>query len=246
MKKLIAACAVLFVVTAPPAWSQDKAQMEKIIEEYILNHPEVLDKSLRNYYTKKKAELEKAQFTKSLQSRVEVPIGSSPSKGPDNAPITLVEFSDFQCPYCARSAPTLKTLEKKYEGKIRFVFKHFPLTGIHNLAIGASKASMAAGEQGKFWEYHDMLMARQGEWGRSGGNELFDKYASSFGLDMDKFASSLKSPDYGKQINQDIALGRKVGVKSTPTFFVNGVMVRGARSVDYFSRVIDFLLNEKK
>jgi len=246
MKKLIAACAVLLVIAAPMAWSQDKVQMEKIIEEYILSHPEVLDKALRKYYTKKKEQLEKAQFTKSLKNRAQIPIGPSPTKGPENAPITLVEFSDFQCPYCARSAPTLKKLEKKYEGKIRFVFKHFPLTGIHSSAIGASKASMAAMEQGKFWEYHDVLMARQGEWGRAGGKALFDKYAASFGLDMARFSANLESPDYGKRINQDIALGRKIGVQSTPTFFVNGVMVRGARGVDYFSRVIDYLLNEKK
>jgi protein-disulfide isomerase len=136
-------------------------------------------------------------------------------------------------------------LEKKYGDKVNFVFKHYPLERIHPVARSAAKASMAAGEQGKFWEYHDTLMAKQAEWGKGDSNKLYSSYAKQAGINEDQFNKDMKTPAYEKKISSDIALGKKLGVQSTPTFFVNGVMVRGARDVNYFSKVIDHLLAEK-
>jgi len=231
---------------ASPAPAMDRQEVEKIIQEYVKNHPEEIDQSLRSYYQQKRQQQEEAEFQESLRRRFDVPVGGSPVKGPGDAPVTIVEFSDFQCPYCARSIPTLKALEQKYGEKVRLVYKHFPLTGIHPFAIAAARASLAAGEQGKFWEFHDVLLLRQGEWGAQGHDKFFDAYAGKMGLDAKKFAADYGKEEYRKMIDADMELGKKLDVRGTPTFFINGVIVRGVKGTDYFSRVIDYLLAETR
>ncbi len=234
----------LSFVLAAPSFAADKKEIEEIIRNYIETHPEVIDNAMKSYYMAKRAEQEEAQFQQSLKRRFKVPVDGSPVKGLSNAPITIVEFSDFQCPYCARSVSTIKELEKKYGDKVKFVFKHYPLERIHPVARSAAKASMAAGEQGKFWEYHDTLMAKQSEWGKGDSNKRYSSYAKQLGIDPEKFKKDLETSEYEKKINSDLALGKKLGVQSTPTFFVNGVMLRGARDTRYLSKVIDHLLDE--
>lgn len=236
---------LLLIFLATPGFAADKKEIEKIIKNYIETHPEVIDNAMKKYYVAKRKEQADAQFRQSLSKRLNVPINGSPVKGFANAPVTIVEFSDFQCPYCAKSVAVISQLEKKYGGKVKFVFKHYPLERIHPAARSAAKASMAAGEQGKFWEYHDALMAKQSEWGRGVGSIYYPRYAKQLGISEEKFKKDMKTPAYEKKINSDIALGKKLGVQSTPTFFVNGVLVRGARDVNYFSQVIDLLLAEK-
>ena len=142
---------------------------------------------------------------------------------------------------------TFKQIEQKYKDKVLFAFKHYPLEKIHPLARAASRAGLAAGEQGKFWEYHNLLMERQDKW-KIGDQEIhFSSYALELGLNVDKFKMdyTLRKDYYNGVIDKDISLGHKLGVKGTPTFFINGVKVRGAREAEYISSVIERLLVEK-
>ena len=164
-----------------------------------------------------------------------IPIAAhSPFKGPANAPVTLVEFSEFQCPFCSRVGPTLKQLEKDYAGKLKIVFMHQPLP-FHDNAQIAAEASMAANEQGKFWEYHDKLFANQKALGRP---EL-EKYATELGLDLAKFKDALDKGKFKDAVKKDSELGHKVGAGGTPTFFINGRKLVGAQPVEKFKMVID-------
>jgi protein-disulfide isomerase len=156
------------------------------------------------------------------------------TKGPATAPVTIVEFSDFQCPFCARAVPTLKQIEDAYQGRVRIVWKHLPLD-IHKDAVGAALAAEAAGNQGRFWEYHDRLFASQD---RLGADDL-KQYAKDLGLEMSRFDADLLKSDQKKKIDADTAEARTLGITGTPGFFVNGRFISGAQPFDVFSKVID-------
>ena len=244
--KRIFAIALLFASSFFPSSSfaeADKTEIEAIVKEYIEKHPEVIIESVRNYEIKKKQAQAEAQFNQSFINRVDVSIGEAPAKGPDDAKITMFEFSDFQCPYCGRSQATINQIYNKYKGNIKVVFKHLPLS-IHAKAKPAARAAMAAGEQGKFWEYKLKLMATMQNWG--GGNEkaLFTQYAKELNLDIKKFEEDQKKESFGKIIADDMAVAQKIGARGTPTFVINGVIVRGAQPLKHFEKVIEKLLNE--
>lgn len=166
--------------------------------------------------------------------RQQVEVGTAPSRGPANAPVTVIAWSDFECPFCSRAVPTLKTLEKEYEGKLRLAFKHQPLPN-HPHAKLAAAASLAAHEQGKFWEFHDLLFANQRQLDR----ESMEGYAKQVGLDVTRFKQALDSGKFDARIDEDSKEGTRVGAGGTPTFFVNGRPVVGAMPVDHFRRIID-------
>ncbi len=170
-----------------------------------------------------------------------IPVGTSAVQGSPNASVTIVEFSEFQCPFCSRVLPTTKQILETYPNEVRVVFKHNPLS-FHKEAPLASEASMAAGEQGKFWEYHDILFANQ----RALTPEDLDKYAQQLGLDMAKFKAALDSGKFKKQIAEDQALANKLGARGTPNFFVNGIKVVGAKPFDEFKTIIDGELSKAK
>ena len=140
--------------------------------------------------------------------------------GPNDAEVTIVEFSDFECPYCADAVATINEILERYP-QVRFVYRHFPLTGIHSNAFGAAEATECAGEQGKFWEMHDTLFANQIDLGEKGRQT----YAVVLGLNMDQFNDCITRGRMRTAIEQDIADGEKYGVNSTPTFFVNNLML---------------------
>jgi protein-disulfide isomerase len=164
----------------------------------------------------------------------QIALGKAPVKGPANAPVTIVAWSDFECPFCSRVVPTLKALEEEYKGKIKVAFKHQPLP-FHPNAKPAAAASMAAHEQGKFWEYHDKLFANQ----RALDRASLEKYAQELNLDMAKFKAALDSGKYNEMIEADSAEGSRVGANGTPTFFINGRTLVGAQPIEAFKRVID-------
>jgi protein-disulfide isomerase len=168
-----------------------------------------------------------------------IPIGSSFIKGNKEAKVAIVEFSDFQCPYCSRLQPTLKEVLKIYPNDVKLVYKDFPLS-FHKQAMNASKASRAAGEQGKFWEMHDLIFEKY----NSLTDASFDEFAAKLNLDMEKFKSDYSSNKYDKLIQEDINLARKVGVSGTPTLYINGKRMRG-RSVNDFKTMIDENLKNK-
>ena len=138
--------------------------------------------------------------------------------------VTVVEFSDFQCPACASIHAPLKQVLAKFEGKVTFVYRHFPLTSIHKNAVAAATAAEAAHNQGKFWEYGDVLFTKQAEWeGMSDPNEKFTEYAKELGLSLEKFAQDLKSEEVKGRVNTDMIYANRHAFSGTPTFFVNGV-----------------------
>ncbi|GHH02582.1 thioredoxin domain-containing protein [Comamonas sp. JC664] len=163
-----------------------------------------------------------------------VEVGNAPSRGAADAPVTVVAFSDFECPFCARAVPTLKALEQEYAGKLRVAFKHQPLAQ-HPNAQPAAAASMAAHEQGKFWEFHDLLFANQRKLDRAS----LETYAKELGLDMNRFKAALDSRKHDAHITADASEAMRVGATGTPTFFINGRPVVGARPIDQFRNIIN-------
>lgn len=157
-----------------------------------------------------------------------------PVRGPKDAPITIVEFSEYQCPFCARVTPTLKALEQKYAGKVRVVYKDFPLQN-HLQAPKAAEAAHCAGDQGKYWELHDRMFANQQQLQVP---EL-KKHAAALGLDQAAFDQCLDSGKHAARIQEDIALGNAMGVSSTPTLYINGRVVTGAQPQPVFESIID-------
>lgn len=168
-----------------------------------------------------------------------VNVAGSAYKGPMDAKVTLVEFSDFQCPFCARVGPTLKRITEEYPDDVKIVFKHLPLS-FHQKAQGAAEAAEAAGRQGKFWEMHDRIFSQQ----REMSPEKYLEYATELGLDIEKFKKDLKSPEVASRINEDKKQAAKLGVTGTPGFFVNGRFVSGAKPFDEFKTVIDQVLKQ--
>ncbi|HEV8377025.1 MAG TPA: thioredoxin domain-containing protein [Candidatus Polarisedimenticolia bacterium] len=166
--------------------------------------------------------------------RVEVAVDDDPAKGPAGAPVTIVEFSDYQCPYCSRAESTIKQVLEKYQGKVRFVYRDYPLT-FHPFAAKAAEASQCANEQGKFWEFHDALYADQAKLSIPD----MQATASKLGINGDKFKACVESGKYTAEVNKDMADATKAGVNSTPSFFINGIAVVGAQGVDTFSQLID-------
>ena len=158
-------------------------------------------------------------------------------KGDPDAPVTIVEWSDFECPFCQRFyKETLPLIEEKYikKGKVKFVFRDFPLN-FHKNAQKAAEAAECAGEQGKFWEMHDKLF----EEGVKGGVASFKKYAREIGLDAGEFDKCLDSGKMSPEVLNDKSQGKFKGVSSTPTFFINGRMLTGAKSFSVFSKIIE-------
>jgi protein-disulfide isomerase len=166
--------------------------------------------------------------------RVTVAAGDNPAKGPANAPVTLIEFSDFQCPYCARVTPTLKRLQEAYPDKLRIVFRDLPLA-MHKNAQIAAEAAACANEQGKFWEMHDRLFANQAKL------EAADlkQHAVDLALDATAFNKCFDAGKYKANIKRDAEEAGRLGLSGTPAFFINGRLLVGAQPYESFVQVID-------
>jgi protein-disulfide isomerase len=171
---------------------------------------------------------------KLLDDPVLIPVANAPSIGPANARITLVEFSDFQCPYCVKAVGQLKTVMKAYPNDIKLIFKQFPLDS-HSQAAGAALAAMAAHRQGKFWEMHDALFAHREDLSRN----ALPGIAGAAGLDMRRFNADLNSAEIKNQVLRDISDGEKAGVDATPTIFIDGRRYNGSLALDSLRPVLD-------
>lgn len=166
---------------------------------------------------------------------------SDVGKGAADAPVTIVEFSDFECPYCKKAATTITELEKAYPGKVRFAYRHFPMPA-HTNAMNAAEASLCAAEQKKFWEFHDMLFANTDKLGQSD----LKGYAKKLGLDMGKFDQCQTSNRNVARVQKDTRDGVRQGVTGTPTFFINGHRLVGAQPLESYKKVIDAELKKKQ
>ena len=167
------------------------------------------------------------------QLQVSLDLSGSPVRGQENAPITIIEFSDYQCTFCARSVGTVKQVMDAYPGKVRWVFKNFPLP-IHPDAPLAHKAAIVAGEQGKYWEMHDLIFENQ----KSMKREHLLAYAQKLKLDLAKFTAALDAPSPPAIISRDMEEGSRIGIRGTPTFLINGRGIVGAQPYAAFEQII--------
>lgn len=230
---------------------------EKQIEAFIKDqnipaehiNPQVREK-IKNYLEmeRKKESVDQwiAEQTKKTPVEVYIPkprrptfpieVGNAPFFGNKDAKVTIVEFSDFQCPFCAKGADILKEIKKKYGNKVKIAFKNFPLP-FHNHAEAASVASLCANEQGVdyFWKMHDEMFMAQDSLDAEG----LKKTAKKIGLKADSFEKCLAENKYLAQVKADMEDGRKIKVKSTPTFFINGQLINGAQPMEVFAELID-------
>lgn len=163
----------------------------------------------------------------------------SPDFGNKKSKVVIVEFSDFGCPFCKEESYILKRIFNKYKDKIYFQYRHFPITELHPFAKLAAEASMCANDQGKFWDYHDLIFYNQAEL----NNDLVLNLAGDAGLDQELFNECVKSNKYSYIVDKDIADGKDRGVFATPTFFVNGKKVQGVVPFDVWDKIIKELSN---
>jgi protein-disulfide isomerase len=171
----------------------------------------------------------------------QVDVGDAPTRGPTAAPLQVVVFSDFQCPFCARIEPTLARLEKEFPGKVRMVWKNFPLP-FHVYAAPAAEAALAAGAQGKFWPMHDKLFANNVALERPS----LETYAGALGLDMRRFRADLDAGTYKPRVEADVAQAGTLGLRGTPVVFINGRKIAGAYPWEVFKRMADAELAKRK
>lgn len=176
--------------------------------------------------------------------KVTVDNGHLPLNGDNNAKITIVEFSDFQCPYCKRFFDeAFKQIKDEYikNGKVQLAFRQFPLP-FHQNAQKAAEASECANEQNKFWDFHDLLFKNQDTWSGQSASDAatsFNSYAQQLGLDSTQFISCLESSKYKQKVADDVSAGQKAGVSGTPSFVINGQLVVGAQPYSSFKTVLD-------
>ena len=176
-----------------------------------------------------------ADHSKPLEDPVAIPVENAPVRGVGTARVTLVEFSDFQCPFCQKVDLTVKQLLRKYDGRVKVAYRDFPLLEIHPHAAMAAEASRCAGEQGKFWEYHDALFENQSKLDEGSLAER----AVSLELNEKLFHDCLANRKFKDQVEADLQEGRKVGIAGTPSFFINGIFLNGSQALTEFEKIID-------
>lgn len=225
-----------------------QAQIDSVYEEYAdqLNAPlDSVAPAIREFLTRQERTVAMQMYLAQLRSRYEVTnlleparieveaIG--PSQGPEDAPITLVEFSDFECPFCVRVLPTLEQVRATYPDQVRIVYRQFPLNAIHPNAQLAAEASLCADAQGMFWEMHDAIFEVRG---KANAAEL-KAMAADLGLDPELFDACLDSREFRDRVAEDVEAGRNAGVSGTPAIFINGRYLSGAQPFTVVQRVIE-------
>ena len=221
-----------------------------IPEEQLKQHPEYKDRinqflenqkkqdKVQEYLAKlTKSKPVEAYFKKPVMERVNVDAAGAPLMGKNDAKVKIVAFSDFQCPYCSRGAVTMHEIQKKYGSKVSIAFKHYPLP-FHQQALPAAEMSMCVNKLGssdKFWKFHDILFKNQDKL----DVDSLAKFAKEAGVDDKKAKECLDSGEFKEVVKTDMEYGNKLGVRSTPTFFVNGQMVAGALPTEQFVEMID-------
>jgi protein-disulfide isomerase len=215
----------------------------------------VTQSELKDAISKVESKIGSVQQAPSQPSQpVKISLDNDPIRGDPNAPITIVEFSDFQCPFCARfHVQTLPLLLEEYidTGKVNLVYRDFPIQSIHPNALPAAVAAECANEQGKYWEYHDTLFEKQSAWSRLDSTtavSTFSQYATDVGLEQQQFDSCLGSGKYLEEVQGDLSDGRDYDITGTPGFFIGNdeigfVKINGAQPFDSFQRIIDAQLD---
>ena len=206
--------------------NQINSELEQQVIQIIRNNPEVIIESIQAYQQEQQQERQASQkeTLQQFKNNPQEQIGESPTFGSTDKKIVLFEFSDFQCPFCAKVQKNLKEFMDKHEDRVTLVFKHLPLSRIHPQAIPAAKAAWAAQQQGRFWEYHDALFEQQDKI----EEQLYIDIANNLGLDIDKFNGDRQSQKAIASIETDFKLAQKIGISGTPFFVMNGETFSGA------------------
>lgn len=211
---------------------------------------------IRDYLREQKIAARKMEYFKIIRSkakvttylkpppiqRAQVTTNGAPFKGAEKAQVTIVKFEDFECPFCKNVQPTLASVLKQYNGRVRVVHKDLPLEAIHRQAQLAAEAARCAGDHGKFWEYHDILYAKAPKFAA----DDLKAYAKDMSLDTAKFDQCLTSGKYRAAVQKDLSEGAQLGLTGTPTFFINGREISGALPVESFAAIIDEELGQAK
>ncbi len=229
---LLISCSAPVQADNKPAAVAVDAKLEQQILEVIRKHPEVILESVEKFQRDEQAKQAKAQqeAVKQISANPQSLIGGSPTLGQGKA--ILIEFSDFQCPYCGRAKDTVKAFLDKRSADVTLVYKHLPLSQIHQEALPAAKAAWAAQQQGKFWPFHDALFANQ----KQLNDGFYQETGKKLGLDMAKFNRDRASQAATKAIDQDLALATKLNLNGTPAFILNGQLFTGAVPVEEFEK----------
>ena len=235
----LAALAPAFAETAPPAPSPE---LEQQVLEIIRRHPDFVFEQINRYKEREALAQVIDQFRASLARPTQIDISGAPALGPADAPLTLIEFSDFQSPYCGKVEPVLKSLRKKYGDRLRFVYLHFPLERIHPQAKAAALAAWAAGQQGRFFEYHDRLFERQAEL----APPLYEQIARELGLDVARFNADRASPLALAAIEANRRQAEQLKLGGTPAFFLNGGLIPGGMPLAVFEEMFQIALEQKQ
>ncbi|GAA6621405.1 DsbA family protein [Scytonema sp. NUACC26] len=208
----------------PAQAARMNSQLEQQVLQIIREHPEAIVESVQAYQQKQRAQIQQAQqvFVQQMKTDPLSVIGQSPTTGSKELKILLVEFSDFECPYCAQAHKTLKQFMVKHRDEVTLVYKHFPLTNIHPQAVPAATAAWAAQQQGKFWDYQDALFTNQ----KQLGEQFYLDTAKNLNLDLEKFRSDRLLATAA--IEKDSQLAQILGLSGTPFFIMNGEVLSGA------------------
>lgn len=225
------------VVTWPfpaQASSTIDPQLEQQVLQIIREHPEVVIESVQAYQQQQQQKVKQVQqaFLEDLKTNPQTVIGKSPTTGSTQSKTVVIEFSDFECPYCAEAHKTLKELLAKYPDKLRLIYKNLPLISIHAEALPAAVAAWAAYQQGKFWEYHDALFTNQKQLGEA----LYLDIAKKLNLDLGKFKRDLTLAT--PAIKNDIQLAEKLAVPGTPFFVINSPSFSGVVQLEDIKRIL--------
>jgi protein-disulfide isomerase len=237
MRRMIIITCVLFLVPLLMSGCSDKEQMDRIEKNQadILAKLKTVEEAIGKIPARAAVP---RRPTIDYNKVYNLPIGSSAVLGNRNARVTITEFSDFQCPYCARLQPTLEQVLKAYPNDVKLVYKDFPLS-FHKNARNAAKAARAAGEQGKYWEMHDLIFENFSKL----NDALYKDLAAKLNLDVARFTADFNSNKYDALIQQDINLGRQAGVTGTPTLYMNGKRMQ-RRSFEDFKQLINGYLKK--
>lgn len=249
MKKFLS---LLAITSALAACNQETAthannqqlteeQINMIIDNYIEQNPEKILDSLNTHLAKLQAEEQKKMFEKKIQNPVKISLDDqTPIRGTKDAVITIVNFSDFECPFCSKVNPTLNSLMKRYEGKIRLAYMHLPLS-FHKHAQNIALASIAAHKQNKFWEFHDEIFVNP----TGLTTERLINIAKKLNLNIDQFKKDMNSKEAKAKLEKDIKQATSLGIAGTPAFLINGVEVSGALEEKQFVTIIEQILNSQ-
>ena len=232
-----------------PATAEEVAKFYEDNKAKLKGELKALEEQIRSFLQTQRAQARQQEFVRSLRAssklevlltpppifRSEVRTAGAPVRGAANAPVTIVEFSDFHCPFCRKVQPSLNEVRAKYGDKVKIVFRDFPIDALHPQARAASEAAGCANEQGKFWEFHDLLFKNDPD----SSPATLNRFAKEAGMDVNAFEACRASGKYKAAVQASNQEGAKLGITGTPTFFVNGRLLVGAQPLGGFSRVID-------